>query len=412
MRGIASFAHERGVKGVQWHVYSAPEGEEGGVFFTAAYPWDGVIVRPGGEGVMERVMALGVPVVAVGSARLKGRGVNEIGRGPAGVPRVKVDDAALVESVVKYLVGRVGVRRLGYCSFSSEEDRGEAMMRLATQNGLEVEMYQGWAREVSEFAGKTTKIRRGGQPQRVTLQKIERSLSWQERQKDLARWVKQVAKKGDLTGILCWNPDVACQLVEACHLAGVKVPGQVAVIAADEDKFKCELTRPTITSTPIPAARIGYEAAALLDRLMDGRDPPREALLVKPSGVVKVRGSTQVEGIGAADRDVEAAVRLMEQAIGSGKGGREVNVNEVARKVGVSRRWLERHFVRVLGCAPGEKMRQLRIERARVLLSDTNWTIGKVARGVGVKDTSYFVKLFKGVVGLTPAEFRASVRVK
>lgn len=405
MRGIASYAHERGPRpprpstlpsstpsasrrntppdSTGWHVYSAPEGEEAGLFFTDAYPWDGVIFRPGGDVLAERVMKLRVPAVAVGSAPVDGQRVG----------RVKVDDHALVDSVVNYLLN-LGARRLAYCSFHPDEDRGSAMRLIARQRQLHLELC---------FATPNTPSKRHAPPTPLT---------WQQRQKQLVQWVRKLTRSSaptGLTGILCWNPDVACQLVEACKLAGVDIPGTLAVVSADEDRFKCELTRPTITSTPIPAARIGYEAALLLDRMMEGLEPPRDPVLVKPSCVIKVRGSTAVEGAASADRDVAIVASLMEDRVNAGQA---VHIAQLARHIGVSRRWLERHFTRILSQTPGQRLRHLRLERAKLLLTETDWPLAKIACGIGIRDTSHFVKLFKLSAGVTPGVFRNRVRVR
>jgi len=48
------------------------------------------------------------------------------------------------------------------------------------------------------------------------------------------------------------------------------VPDEVAVIGVDNDEFLCNLTDPPLTSVAPDTRRTGYEAAALLDRLMAG----------------------------------------------------------------------------------------------------------------------------------------------
>jgi LacI family transcriptional regulator len=49
------------------------------------------------------------------------------------------------------------------------------------------------------------------------------------------------------------------------------VPDEVAVIGIDNDPFLCELATPPLSSVDVGGERAGYEAAALLDRLMAGK---------------------------------------------------------------------------------------------------------------------------------------------
>jgi AraC-like DNA-binding protein len=50
----------------------------------------------------------------------------------------------------------------------------------------------------------------------------------------------------------------------------------------------------------------------------------------------------------------------------------------------------------------------LRIAEAKRLLRSTDLGIGQIARRTGFKDQSYFTKVFKSRLGLTPTEFKNS----
>ena len=51
-------------------------------------------------------------------------------------------------------------------------------------------------------------------------------------------------------------------------MIGAHVPEDVAVIGVDNDEMICELTTPPLSSVEQGSRQIGYQAAALLDRLM------------------------------------------------------------------------------------------------------------------------------------------------
>lgn len=366
MRGIAGYAHEHG----PWHVYTAPEGTEDSLFFSSSYKWDGLIVRVTSSRFSRRILALGVPAVSVGSVKV---------HSPK-LPRVKVDDEKLLRPAVRHLLAG-GLRNFAYCSFfgtRSAEDRGPIFARLVAEQG-----------GTCAFHSDSCKLPPGA--------------AWQARQRELVRWVKGLEKP---VGILCWNPDTACHVVEACHIAGVKVPDEAAVVAADDDKPKCELCSPTVTGVEIPAGRLGYEAAALLDRMMNGEPPPAEgAVMVEPSGVVTVRESSDLSHL--QDRDVHRAVRFMRD-----RAGEPITIADVVEHLQVSRRWLERHFRRVLNRSPHDELHAARLELAKRLLLETDLPAVKVARSAGFGSAPYLNQIFRRETGLTPGAFRRRFRIE
>lgn len=363
MRGIAGYSNEHG----HWHVYTAPEGTEASLFFSETYSWDGLIVRVIDASEARRILKLGVPAVSVGSARVPS----------ATLPRVKVDDDALTARAAQHLVV-AGLRRFAYCSWfkRNDEDRGPAFAAKLQAEGFGCEFYSDFTR-------------------------LSVAAPWQARQRDLARWLRKLPKP---VGILTWNPDVACQLVEACNVAQVEVPQDAAIITADDDPMKCELSNPTISAIEIPAARIGYEAAALLDRIMSGRKPPAKPILIEPAGIVTVRQSSNSSTL--PDRDVHLAVQFIREHCAE-----SVRMGDVARRLAVSRRWLERHFKRVMGHSPHEELQRCRLERAKKMLLETDLDAARVATASGFGSASYFNTFFRRLTGMTPLTFRDGQRV-
>jgi AraC-like DNA-binding protein len=53
-----------------------------------------------------------------------------------------------------------------------------------------------------------------------------------------------------------------------------------------------------------------------------------------------------------------------------------------------------------------QKISQIRIEKAKMLLKSSDKSVTEVGFEVGFTDTSYFIRVFKEIAGLTPAEYR------
>ncbi len=78
---------------------------------------------------------------------------------------------------------------------------------------------------------------------------------------------------------------------------------------------------------------------------------------------------------------------------------------EIAEAIGISEDYLTRLFNRELGISPWDYLNRYRVLKAKTLLTTTSHSIGTIARQVGFKDQSYFNRVFRKVVGVSPQEF-------
>jgi AraC family transcriptional regulator len=76
----------------------------------------------------------------------------------------------------------------------------------------------------------------------------------------------------------------------------------------------------------------------------------------------------------------------------------------------VHRGHLARMFRRYYRTTPGEYVRRLRVERACQELKRTNRPLADVAAALGFFDQSHFSGVFRRHTGLTPREYRSTVR--
>jgi AraC-like DNA-binding protein len=82
---------------------------------------------------------------------------------------------------------------------------------------------------------------------------------------------------------------------------------------------------------------------------------------------------------------------------------------DLARRLGVSYTSFRRTFALHTGLSPHQYRLQIRIGRARALLSETSLSVKEVAFRSGFDSEHYFCRLFKRKTGLTPGEWRRSV---
>jgi LacI family transcriptional regulator len=180
------------------------------------------------------------------------------------------------------------------------------------------------------------------------------------------------------------------------------VPDEVAVLGVDNDELLCDLADPPLSSVIPDVRRTGYEAAALLDRMMRGAKIAPEGRLFAPLGVA-TRQSTDV--VAVADRHISAAVRYIRSHACSG-----ITVADVLKQVPMSRRVLEARFQKLLGRSPHTQILAVKLDRVKQLLADTDLSLAAIAERSGFKHVEYLSVAFKRQMGLTASEFRSGQR--
>lgn len=88
----------------------------------------------------------------------------------------------------------------------------------------------------------------------------------------------------------------------------------------------------------------------------------------------------------------------------------QITLNEVAEYAFVSTYYISRMFKKELGKNFVDYLNEIRLEKAKELLKDVKFKTYEVAELVGIPDAHYFSRLFKKHEGLTPTEYRDSLK--
>jgi LacI family transcriptional regulator len=223
--------------------------------------------------------------------------------------------------------------------------------------------------------------------------------SWKRVDQQICDWLSSLPRPA---AILASNDTPARRLSEMCRELGVRVPYDVALLGVDNDEVQCLLAQPPLSSVVNPAEQIGFEAAKLLDRLMAGQHPPSAPLVVAPPYVV-TRASTDIVAIG--DAEVSAAVAYIRDHIAE-----NIGVGDVVDGIGAARRGLERRFRKLLGRSVLEEIQQVRVDRAKQLLAETDLPMRAVARGAGFSTRQRMAAIFQQIARESPIAFRRRLR--
>lgn len=86
--------------------------------------------------------------------------------------------------------------------------------------------------------------------------------------------------------------------------------------------------------------------------------------------------------------------------------GETIRVSDLANVIHVSDRECYRLFQNHMDISPMEFLRQYRLRRAQALLIDTDQSVTQIAMNTGFHSSSYFSKVFRNIVGMSPLAFR------
>lgn len=198
--------------------------------------------------------------------------------------------------------------------------------------------------------------------------------------------------------VFAHNDYDASKVEDVCRAIGLAVPEEVAILGVDDNELIC-LNQPVpLSSIAHDLVRVGYEGAALLDRLISGEPPPKNPLLIPPTDVI-LRHSTDLTAISLPS--VRTALRFVKENL-----GRSFGIEEVASAAGVSRSTLDRLFLQHLNRSVHEEVQRARLATVKRLLIHTRLVIADIARQTGFCHAQHLSNVFHGVEAMTPRAYR------
>ena len=325
----------------------------------------------------ERVKALGLPVVLMG-----GEGDADC-RKFHGVAR---DYSKAAEMVAQYFLDR-GIRHFA-CLAQSEDANAELAGRAFARTALSRGCGCSWF-DASTGESGSAKTGHEFHPVATAPRKFSK-LSL----KAIIQWLKSLPRPIALLAV----PDKHAQMViSCCDEAGIDIPGSVAVMGMGNNELLCLSRRPPLSSIDMNACRVGYEAARLLDRLMDGEPPPDEPVKIAPRTIV-TRASSDV--LATADSAVVRAVVFIRKRLAD-----PIGLPDIVKESGLACTTLEQRFHKALDRTVIAELLRQRLERAKQLMLETDLSLSQIARLSGFRPT-YFHNVFAAKVGTPPAQWR------
>lgn len=342
-----------------WLFYQTVGGRERGLPNLTDWGADGAIVRESRG--LGKVMSLNIPTV-VSVDKSKEVDANII---------LTTDQAQIADFAAKHILERKfknfafsGPSRLWWAN-----ERGKHFSKAVADAGFETNVYNH-----STPSGK---------------------LTWSKAQSRMVEWLKFLPKP---VAIMAANDNHGQYIIECCKVAGLLVPGDVAVLGVDNDTMICEFTGPSLSSINLDAKCAGYHAAESLDKLMRGEKCNDREIVVKATHVV-TRASTDIMAI--KDLLVIQAIQYIRSH------PRElIQVRDVAEAVSISRSVLDKRFRKALGSSVLKEIRRLRAEQIAKMLIETDMTITRIAISMNFTGIEHIGRYFKREMGVSPLQYR------
>jgi LacI family transcriptional regulator len=251
-----------------------------------------------------------------------------------------------------------------------------------------------WSRERAE--GFEERIQEAGFDVHYYEHKDSRAIDlWYYKPSALSVWLKSLPKP---IALMTCDDNQGHHITEAAKHAGIRIPDEVAVLGVDNDEMVCDLSDPPLSSIELDSEKSGYEAARLMEQMIDEKTCCAPDIVVKATQVV-TRHSTDI--FASKDKYIVSALKYIH-----GNLDKNLKVDQVLKEVPLSRRSLEKRFIMTTGYPVYEYIYNQRIEKFTQKLLETDMTIFEIALDLGLSDSKNIARQFKQIKGVTPMEYR------
>ncbi|AQQ08544.1 Xylose operon regulatory protein [Sedimentisphaera cyanobacteriorum] len=351
IRGILTYANIA----TNWVFYNEPSGFADSLPELSAKSFDGIIMRDTSENM--KLLKLGVPAIV--SIRYQDK--------IAGVPNIVSNSSQIGAMAASYFRNK-GFENFAYCGFENMPWSHERKKAFAASlpSGCRFESFS-----------------------------QQSSGSYEKQIQSLSDWLASLEKP---SALMACNDVRGATIIEACKLAGLKIPQEISILGVNNDDMICEMVSPQLSSISLNIVKAGSKAAQCLDNLIKGKTGSEQRINVEADGIVS-RASTDLLAIN--DPAIAQALHFITQ-----NRRQHLQVSEVAEYVGVNRRSLERRFKAVLNTSVYEQIKSVRINTICKMLTQTSIPISEISYSMGFNDANHIARYFKQKTGITPLQYR------
>lgn len=197
-----------------------------------------------------------------------------------------------------------------------------------------------------------------------------------------------------LGGMHCANV-----VYRACELERISIPHELSILTNDDDPIVCETFQPQLSGIAGEINHVGLAMAKMLDAMMSRQAHAPASALAPPEKII-TRQSTDV--LAVSHLPTARAINFIFENY-----AKLIGVEEVSRHSGISLNALHKNFRDHVGKVPSDFLREVRMNRAKELLEETDFTLDQIAKQTGYSCAMSFYTAFKRLFHMTPGTYRS-----
>ena len=220
---------------------------------------------------------------------------------------------------------------------------------------------------------------------------------WTGDHERIAQWLKGLKMP---CGVFANSELDAFALLKICQEIGLDVPRKVEILCVDNTTAFCDNASPTISHFKLDfAAAVDIAITILRSRIIDGSARKRVYEDFFMGATLVERASTASgRGFGSVAERVKEYLRV--------HGCEAIQVPDVARQLGVSRRTIEKHVREATGQSVLDLIRSMRLAEVCRLLESTDMSISDITQKVGYSMTANLSVTFRKAFGMSMRKYR------
>jgi LacI family transcriptional regulator len=367
--GLTQYIRKKG----HWQLIAWPDSSYESLLFLKQQGCRGAIVNIQTSAKARQLLEVGIPIIAYSTLQDMGD-----------LPFISSDSRQVARLAFEYLAGKQ-FRHFAFFGLTEARWSRERLTHFA-------EFVSHAGHTLHNFKTKTIPIANN----LTSFPQLWIDATLKRGQQELTDWLRQLPKP---VAVLASCDILGCHISVFVEEAGLSIPDEVAILGIDNNEALCNICSVPMSSIALNLQKAGYEAAALLDRIIAGKDRMEgQQIKVLPVRVIE-RASTSVFAI--EDEEVLAALRYIES-----HSGHPLQVDDVVRSVCVSKRLLQRKFQQSLKKSIHEEITHAHFRNARSLLLETDLSIEDIAFKSGFASTAKMRRAFLEIAGSLPHAYR------
>lgn len=200
------------------------------------------------------------------------------------------------------------------------------------------------------------------------------------------------------TAIMTAHDLNTAKVINCARKLNIEIPDQLAVIGVKMDDDLHQLNPISLSHIDNNAFKVGYEAAKMLDQLMNGDTDVAKQKLIEP-GVIFKRASSNIMAV--KHKEVRRALNYIDNYYDN-----FINVNDVLLNSNITPAALHRAFKRLLGHSILDEITNRRVNKGIKLLETTTLKVKEIAEICGFTSSLRMSQVFKRRCDKNPRQYR------